>query len=585
MARKLLPALLICAQLACGSVADEDGITDPGEGVITTSQFSVTVYKLANKMILSTRPKATELMAGSLNIVLAQNSILSGVVQAAAVEQQVLSPLTNGAPDTTCPYLSATSGSPTLSCRYLVDRAVEEALISSTSLTDSIEQDVDRDHGNELQPQEIKFVKSWVNQAALSGIDSGAAHTVSLLRQMGLCDQALTPQESAFKLGEQQGKALLESTETTVMPTIPKSQCNTDIIASTVLAEAKLKVDGFVTANPLCAGVKPEDITVAVDLLKAEKNRQLGLEEGMRQAYEALRVRLVSTWVCDPCKCYVRNGGSGPKYCFFKSDLQRQASSPYWMGSAGYKCCQSEGCTIEEKTEEPCHGYPNNGWGGCCGDELPALAQEVAQCTPASTDGPPVVIGSPLVVDLDGDGVRLGEKSVPFDLAATGEVVRMPRILGDDALLVLDLDGNGRIDSGAELFGNASSCGAARCTDGLEALARHDSNRDGVIDSHDPVFDRLRLWKDVNHDGQSEAGELSHPGSAGIRAIRLRARLDVSWTDASGNSATRALTFERTDGSTGLIPDVWFSLKLDAMPADPRTTGVVSTLLQRLRPR
>ena len=523
--------VLVSLVAACGA-PEEDGKVVGGEGLddaIEVSTFSAKVFQLANQVILSTRPQATKMMTVQLNLVLAQNSILDQVT-ADEVEQRISSPLTNGTPTTVCPYIKPPTGSATMSCRYLVDRAVEESLVSSTSLTDTIEQDVDTSHGATLKNDELAYVKGWVGEAVYSGIDSGAAHTVDILRSLKVCDQKPTPVQSAYKLGEQQGSALLEGTETTVMPTIPKTQCSTDIIAATILAEAKKKVDGFINNNPICAGYKAEDLAVAVDLAQAETNRRLGLEEGMRSAYEALRVRLVNTWECEPpvpCKCYIRYSGTGPTQCFRTTSTAHPAS------------------------------LINQG--------LPILPLSECQGTT------PVPVGSPLVLDLDGDGVRLDSAHrVPFDLAATGEAARIPTMRGGDALLALDLNENGRIDDGRELFGNAALCGTATCTDGLEALARHDENHDGRIDARDSVYGKLQLWQ--------PDGALGPLADAGVKSISLDSRLDLSFTDAAGNSATRALIFEREDGSTGQAPDVWFSLTFDKLPRNPRSSGVVSTL-------
>ena len=184
---------------------------------------------------------------------------------------------------------------------------------------------------------------------------------------------------------------------------------------------------------------------------------------------------------------------------------------------------------------------------------------------------------SPLVIDLGNNGVALSPRRVPFDLAATGERVEMPGIGKDDALLALDLDGNGRIDSGAELFGNSTLCSNRRCTDGVEALAQHDSNQDGVLDARDPVFFRLRLWQDRDHDGRSRPTELRPLRLAGIRSISLASRLDLSWSNALA-SATRALVFSRDEQPPGTIWDVWFNVALSSFPRHPRTTGIPSTL-------
>ena len=46
-------------------------------------------------------------------------------------------------------------------------------------------------------------------------------------------------------------------------------------------------------------------------------------------------------------------------------------------------------------------------------------------------------------------------------------------------------------------------------------------NEDGVIDRRDAVFDSLRLWRDANHDGVSEACELQGLPQLGLKSIDL----------------------------------------------------------------
>lgn len=83
--------------------------------------------------------------------------------------------------------------------------------------------------------------------------------------------------------------------------------------------------------------------------------------------------------------------------------------------------------------------------------------------------------------------------------------------------LAVDTNGNGKVDSGAELFGDINGF-----TDGFANLAIHDENKDGVIDVNDPIFEKLVLWKDSNHDGVSQASELKKLKDMGVVSISLK---------------------------------------------------------------
>ena len=533
-----LLAISAVGMLGCTGGVDGTGeVGDPGaDDNVVSVKMSIKAYDLANQVILETRPTATKLLVDKLNIELVNKGILQKVQD---VEGKMFSPMTNGTPPTTCPYLQKSGVGAAQNCRYIVDRAIEHALVAASGLKTTVERDIQNKHGSSLEPGEAAYIYSWAAEAILSGIDVGGVQAVEALRSQRVCDQTPNVSESAFQLGEKQGKALLEQTEKAVLPTIPKTQCNTDIISSTIYAEAKKKYDSFVGSNRLCSGYQPADLKDAVDLTKEESNRLKGLKQGGESAYESLRVRLVKTWVCvpppDPCYCYARYGGKGPVYCFPKSTYTR----------------------IPPRNGVELYGYVQSGKAQCTGDH-----------------GSAKPVGSPLILDLDGDGVSLDNaRKIAFDVAATGEKARIPTVAGADRVLALDLDGNGRVDSGLELFGNATLCGAQRCTDGLEALAHHDANRDGVIDRGDPVFSKLLLW--------DMAGELAPLAAAKIRAIRLDSRLDLGWTDTFGNSATRALDFQRTDGTAGVMHDVWFSLSFDRLPKKAASSGITSRLSRR----
>jgi hypothetical protein len=110
----------------------------------------------------------------------------------------------------------------------------------------------------------------------------------------------------------------------------------------------------------------------------------------------------------------------------------------------------------------------------------------------------------PLVLDLDANGTRTG----------TGWVAP------DDALLVRDINGNGSIDSGRELFGdNTLLPNGQTATNGFTALQQHDTNGDGQVNSQDSIYSQLRVWRDLNQDGVSQANELQTLTQAGIASI------------------------------------------------------------------
>lgn len=138
---------------------------------------------------------------------------------------------------------------------------------------------------------------------------------------------------------------------------------------------------------------------------------------------------------------------------------------------------------------------------------------------------------SPIIISVRGDyHLTSVADGVVFDIDADGVAERVSWTApgSDLAFLALDRNQNGRIDGGAELFGDAAAA------NGWEALGVLDANGDGVINANDAAWSALLLWYDRDHDGLSIPAELVPVASSSIVAIGTGYRW-IGRRDAFGN--------------------------------------------------
>ena len=175
---------------------------------------------------------------------------------------------------------------------------------------------------------------------------------------------------------------------------------------------------------------------------------------------------------------------------------------------------------------------------------------------------------SPIVINLEPGPLKLtgtGD-SVLFDIDADGQLESLcwtdPAFLA--GFLTLDRDGNGQIDHGGELFGNHTPQPTTDTPNGFNALEMYDrpetgGNGDGWISAEDSIFPLLRIWVDGNHDGLSQASELTPLRAWGIRAISV-SYVDTKRTDRYGNWLRWSSLVEFDNGRRLAATDVFFVL-------------------------
>ncbi|MDV7438139.1 hypothetical protein R4447_16460, partial [Acinetobacter baumannii] len=172
-------------------------------------------------------------------------------------------------------------------------------------------------------------------------------------------------------------------------------------------------------------------------------------------------------------------------------------------------------------------------------------------------------IYDPVILDLDGDGIETIAANkwagVLFDHDNDGIRTSTGWVGSDDGILVLDRNGDGIINDGSELFGDSVTLkDGSQASNGYVALAEFDSNGDGKVNAEDTNFEQLKVWRDLNQDGVSQANELFGLTELEIQSLNLN---HTNTDTALGNDNILAQTgsFVTLDGQSHIMGDVNFS--------------------------
>ena len=179
----------------------------------------------------------------------------------------------------------------------------------------------------------------------------------------------------------------------------------------------------------------------------------------------------------------------------------------------------------------------------------------------------------PIVLDLSGQGITTKSVTdgVYYDLDNNGFAEKTGWIDAKSGILVLDKSGDGKIETGNELFGDRTILDNGKtASNGFAALAALDSNYDGVIDAKDAKFSELQIWVDKDGNGVSTPDELLTLEEAGIKSLNL-SNTFIGKVDENGNTIARVGSFTRTDGTTADMKE--FFLQRDT--ADVQMTNSV----------
>ncbi len=155
----------------------------------------------------------------------------------------------------------------------------------------------------------------------------------------------------------------------------------------------------------------------------------------------------------------------------------------------------------------------------------------------------------PLVVNFGSASASLTDNKISFDIDTDGTADQISFVKEGSGFLALDLNNDGTINNGSELFGPQSGNGFAE-------LAKYDGDGNNWIDENDDIYEKLRIWtKDGNGNDQ-----LLALGAKGIGAIYL-GNVDTSYAlkndqNQELGSIARTGIFLRENGVAGTIQHV-----------------------------
>ena len=178
---------------------------------------------------------------------------------------------------------------------------------------------------------------------------------------------------------------------------------------------------------------------------------------------------------------------------------------------------------------------------------------------------------APVVIDLNRDGVLSYSQAV-IDVNRDGQLDHSAWVAPQDGLLVWDKFHDGRVhDASQYVFSQGEGQ-----TDLQGLAAQFDTNRDGVFNAKDALFNEFSVWQDSNQNGVSDAGEMRSLADVGLTAIKLQSdgvtRQSAPGVHEAGRSSATA-----SDGSSVVVGDVGFAFtSLTSVAASSASQGQIN---------
>jgi hypothetical protein len=155
----------------------------------------------------------------------------------------------------------------------------------------------------------------------------------------------------------------------------------------------------------------------------------------------------------------------------------------------------------------------------------------------------------PLVINFGGAAAELTDTKYAFDINSDGAEDNISFVGQGSGLLVLDLNNDGTVNNGTELFGPNTG-------DGFAELAAYDEDGNKWIDENDSVYEKLSVWT-KDGEGNDTLSSLKDKNVGAIYLGAVTTPFDIK--DESNNLDGQVVAtgiYLQEDGQVGTVQQV-----------------------------
>ena len=155
----------------------------------------------------------------------------------------------------------------------------------------------------------------------------------------------------------------------------------------------------------------------------------------------------------------------------------------------------------------------------------------------------------PLVINFNGTAPELTDTKFSFDLDSDGNKDQISFVKPGSGFLALDLNNDGTINNGSELFGPNSG-------NGFGELAQYDDDGNNWIDENDSIYESLRIWT-KDSEGKDKLFALGEKGIGAIFLGNIETSFDMKNNENKSNGQLRSSgIFVNENGTVGTVQQI-----------------------------